>query len=306
MTERTRPSDPRFGLVEGVQHNFVDLPGLRMHVAEAGSGEPVLMLHGFPQHWWEWREIIPGLAQHYRVICPDLRGAGWTEAPPTGYSRDHLLADLVNLMDTLELDQVRLISHDMGSISGFALCLDHPERVERHVALGVPPPFIRFNRHLLPAMWHLWFQQALATPGLGPRLMSEERQRLPRYLFSHFAFDATSWSEQTISSYIAQLREPDRARAASALCRHLVRPETLRIMRGDYRRTRLHTPTLLVWGTADSAFPPELVEVLLRDHERYANHLEAVFVERAAHFIADERPDAVVDHALRFFGPSSA
>jgi hypothetical protein len=67
----------------------------------------------------------------------------------------------------------------MGSISGFALNLDHPERVERHVALGVPPPFIKLSPHLLPAMRHLWFQQALAMPGLGPRLLSEEQQQLP-------------------------------------------------------------------------------------------------------------------------------
>ncbi len=71
-----------------------------------------------PQHWWEWRGILPGgLAAHYRVICPDLRGAGWTDAPPTGYDREQLLADVVALLDALELDRVCLIAHDWAHCS---------------------------------------------------------------------------------------------------------------------------------------------------------------------------------------------
>jgi pimeloyl-ACP methyl ester carboxylesterase len=212
-----------------------------------------------------------------------------------------MLADLISILEAFELDRVFLISHDMGSISGFALSFDHPERVKAHLALGVPPPFIKFSRHLLSAMKHLWFQQALAIPGLGAQLVSEQRQRLPRYLFEHFTLDAASWSAEVIETYVAQLREPDRARAASSLYRHLVLPESLRILRGDYRRIRLPTPTLLLFGAADSAFPPALANRMLQDHRTYADHVEVGFVARAAHFIADERPDAVVDHALEFF-----
>ena len=113
-------------------------------------------------------------------------------------------------------------------------------------------------------MKHLWFQQALAMPGLGPRLLSDGQQRLPRYLFSHFALSShfaaspASLSSEEVDAYIAQLREPNRARAASALYRHLVLPESQRIIRGSYRRTRLRTPTLLLFGAGDSVFPPAL------------------------------------------------
>ena len=64
--------------LDGVTHRWVDLPGLRMHVAEAGTGPPVLLLHGWPQHWWEWRHVIGPLARTHHVIAPDLRGAGWS------------------------------------------------------------------------------------------------------------------------------------------------------------------------------------------------------------------------------------
>jgi len=80
-----------------------------------------------------------------------------------------------------------------------------------------------------------------------------------------------------------------------------VLPESLRILRGDYRRIRLPTPTLLLFGAADSVFPPALARRVLQDHRTYADHVEVGFVAGAAHFIADERPDAVVDHALEFF-----
>ena len=68
-------TSPELPTLAGVEHRFFDLPGLRMHVAEAGSGEPLLLLHGFPQHWWAWRTVVPALAAHYRVICPDLPGS---------------------------------------------------------------------------------------------------------------------------------------------------------------------------------------------------------------------------------------
>jgi len=87
-----------------------------MHLAEAGSGIPVL-LHGFPQHWREWRKVIPRLAEQFLVICPDLRGAVWTGAPRRGHTRDQLLADVVALLDTLRLDSVHLLTHDYGALS---------------------------------------------------------------------------------------------------------------------------------------------------------------------------------------------
>lgn len=288
--------------LDGVRHRYVELPGLRMHVAEAGSGDPVLLLHGFPQHWWEWRGVIPGLAEHYRVIAPDLRGTGWTDAPwPGAYTRAQLVADLVALLDSLGLDRVKLVSHDMGSISGFGLCLEHPERVDRHVSLGVPPPYISFDRRMIPAFTHLWFQEALAMPGLGSRLM-RGKQRLPRHLFSGFAPTPESWPADGVDVYISRFRDPARARAASALYRQMVLPELGRIMRGAYTRTRLSMPTLLLFGAADAAFTPDLVPIMLRGIERHADHLETDFIDGAAHFIADEQPDEVVRRSLAFFG----
>lgn len=287
--------DPAFPLLDGVEHRFIDLPGLRMHVAEAGSGDPVLLLHGFPQHWWEWRKVIPHLAEHYRVICPDLRGSGWTEAPSKGYTREQLLADVVALLDSLQLDQVRVLAHDWGSLVAFQLCLKHPGRVQQHLSMGIPHPYVRFHARLLRGMHHAWYQLALITPIVGPRALSSGRQRFPRYLLNHFTSPGT-WSGDDIEIFLTPLRDPARARAGQALYRGFITREAYRILAGKYRNT-LATPTLVLIGADDPVVRPEF----LGNFEQYAQALEVEVVDGASHFIVDEKPDVVTGRALEFF-----
>jgi pimeloyl-ACP methyl ester carboxylesterase len=286
-----------FPHVDGVEHRFVDLPGLRMHIAEAGRGDPVLLLHGFPQHWWEWRGVIPQLAGNYRLIAPDLRGAGWTDAPPTGYERHMLLADLIALLDTLELPQVRVIAHDWTAICGFNLCLGHPERVRAYVSLAVPPLYLRFNTRMLRNLYHAWYQLALVTPGLGARLLQGGRQRLPRYLLRRYSARPGAISDADMELFLAPLRDPAHARAGSALYRSFIMPEAVRLIRGAYRDVRLTTPTLVLTGVEDPVVRAEL----LVGYEDYADDLEIWEIPGASHFIVDDQPDAVLKNALEFF-----
>lgn len=104
----------------GVRHDYVDAGGLRTHVALAGplNAPPVLLVHGWPQHWWLWRRVIGPLAETHRVIAPDLRGHGWTERPAGGYDKDQLATDLLALLDALGLDAVTWIGHDWGAYTG--------------------------------------------------------------------------------------------------------------------------------------------------------------------------------------------
>lgn len=286
-----------FPTLDGVEHRFVNAAGLRMHVAEAGSGDPVLLLHGFPQHWWEWHRVIPGLAAQYRVICPDLRGAGWTDAPPAGYRREQLLADVVALLDALGVDRVRIIGHDWGALVGFQLCLRHPGRVQQFMSLATPHPFLGFDLRLLQIFWRLWYQPVIAAAIIGPRLIGRGKQRLLRFLIHGDRATQHEWPEEDVDLYVAQLRDPARARAGSLLYRGFIMPEARRIVAGAYRTTRLSTPTRVLYGADDPIIVPELVG----GYEPYADDLEHEVVPRAAHFIADQRPDVVVDRSLQFF-----
>ena len=289
---------PEFPQLDGVEHRFVDLPGLRMHVAEAGAGEPLLLLHGFPQHWWGWYKVLPALAQRYRVIAPDLRGAGWTDAPAAGYTPEQLVADVVALLDALELDRVRIMAHDWGALVGFLLCLSNPQRVERYISLAIPHPFVKFNPKLVTAVPRLWFQYAIATPALGPMLLAKGRQPMAHYLLDHYTSDRGAFTKHDRELFAAPFRDRARARAGSALYRHFIVPLFPAVMAGRYRSKRLVTPTLILYGGED----PNMTGEILDGHQNYADDLTIEEVDGASHFIADEKPQVVIDRALAFFG----
>src|SRR5215213_2594624 len=93
--------------IEGVKHRFIRAGEMDFHVALAGEGDPVVLLHGWPQHWWEWREVIPKLAQGYSVVAMDLRGFGWSDIAWTGFEKENMADDVMAVLEALELERVR-------------------------------------------------------------------------------------------------------------------------------------------------------------------------------------------------------
>jgi pimeloyl-ACP methyl ester carboxylesterase len=125
-----QPGAPEPPSIDGVEHRYVTTPGgLTIHVADAGpaDGAPVMLVHGFPQHWWEWRRLIGPLADDgYRVLVPDLRGAGWSDAPRGAYAKADMAEDLSAVLDRLGVGPVKLAAHDWGGPVAFILLLQHP------------------------------------------------------------------------------------------------------------------------------------------------------------------------------------
>ena len=152
--------------VDGVEHRQVVANGIRIHLAEAGDpgAPPVICLHGWPQHWYLWRNLIGPLAESRRVICPDLRGLGWSEAPRDGYEKEGLTDDLLALLDVLEIERASLVGHDWGGFVTFLACLRQPERFDRHVALNVAPPLARRTARTFASAWRFWYQVVFASP----------------------------------------------------------------------------------------------------------------------------------------------
>ncbi|MBE0009722.1 MULTISPECIES: alpha/beta fold hydrolase [unclassified Arthrobacter] len=288
--------------LDGVEHRFLDLPGLRMHVAEAGSGDPLLLLHGFPQHWWEWRKVLPALAHHHRVIAPDLRGAGWTDAPASGYHREQLLADLLGLLDALNLEKVSLLTHDWSSLVAYQLCLQHPDRVRKHLALSIPPPFFDFDRRLVAAILRgAPYNLVVPLPFVGPQLLGKRDQALVRYLLLQYSGEG-AFTPEDLDIFAGRFTDPARARAGSALYRRFIQPEGVRALKGTYRSTLLTTDTRVLLGAKDTVMSAELVH----GYEAYASDVTLEVVDHAAHFIVDDRPDVVRDQALAYFGDQRA
>lgn len=273
----------------GFEHLVVETPGLRSHVAVIGVGDPVVMLHGFPQHWWEWRHVAPLIAaQGHRVICPDLRGSGWTEPEERAIRRTSMLDDLVAVLDVLGADRVRLVSHDLGSVVAGQFAYAHPERVLAAVQLAVPPGFMTFSPKLLPAFKHM------------PPLLRHRAGRSLAWLFTT-EYAAKPMTAEVVDGYLRVQGRPGFDAAVRELYRGMIIPEVMRLSSGHYRRRRLHPPTLAVFGRRDGPFTEQTVRRICRGHERCADRFELAFVDDAAHFVVDDAPDAVAAVALDWF-----
>jgi pimeloyl-ACP methyl ester carboxylesterase len=280
----------------GVEHRFVDAAGIRMHVAEAGAGDPLVLLHGWPQHWWMWRELIPPLAERYRVIAPDLRGFGWSDAPPGPYDKHRFAADVLALLGVLEVDRFRLAGHDWGGMAGFELCLRQPERVERYLALGTVHPWTKVDLRTASALWRFWYQWVISAPLAGRFVM----QSVPRFAETASRFwtvNEDAWSDDDRALFLDQFRERERAEATVSLYRSIPRKESVPAIRGTTHRDRLTVPTLMLHGRGDGAIHP----ALLRGYEPHADDMRLEIIDGCGHFLPEECPDLVLSRALDFF-----
>jgi pimeloyl-ACP methyl ester carboxylesterase len=280
--------------VDRVTHRWVEARGIRFHVAEAGSGDdPVLLLHGWPQHWYEWRHVMPALADRHRVIAPDLRGFGWSDAPREGYLKEEMARDVLAVLDALELDRVKLVGHDWGGWIGFILCLQAPERFDRFLALNILHPWQDLLA-FLPHVWRFWYQWVLVAPGLG--YLGHRTEQFTRLMLRLGVVDESVWDEDTLAAFTRNLAEPARARAGVQLYRTFNSREFLSVARGRYKQSRLTVPTRILFGQDDLAMSTQS----LRGYEAHATDLEVELVPRCGHFIVDERPDLVTERARSF------
>jgi pimeloyl-ACP methyl ester carboxylesterase len=281
--------------VDGVTHRTVSARGVDFHVAEAGAGDPIVLVHGWPQHWWSWRRLVPLLAPHGRLLMPDLRGFGWSSVPPGGYDKRTLADDLVALLDELGLERVRLIGHDWGAFAGFLACLAAPERFSAFLALSCPPPMGRPSTRQLLEAWRFAYQPILASPVLGERLIATEP--FIRGLIRAGTADPTLWSDDDLHVYSGVLAEPIRAHASVQLYRTFVLHEAGRTGGGHLR-----VPARVITGDRDGAVTP----ILLEGAERHGDDLATEVVAGCGHFLPEERPELVAERALALFGLGSA
>ena len=262
-----------FPAVAGVEHRFVDAGGLRTHVAEAGAGEPLLLVHGWPQHWYQWRGVMERLGGTRRLIAPDLRGFGWTDAPPGPISPDVFATDLIALLDALEIERIDLAGHDWGGFTSLLLAARHPDRFRKVVAFSTPDPWIEVTPRLALETWRAWYAVALAAGAPATRLAESflRRERVDP------------------APYVDRLREPARAEATTRLYRSYLR--TVRdAVKGGREEPRPATPTLLCIGERDQAVTPRLAEGM-QGFE---------LIPRAGHFVCDTHAHVVADRIDSF------
>lgn len=291
------PSQPP--TLPGVEHRWIRTPaGIRIHVALAGpaDGAPVMLVHGFPQHWWEWRDQIgPLAADGFRVIVPDLRGAGWSDAPRGAYRKADMGQDLAAVLDALGIGEVKVVAHDWGGPVGFCLLLDHPEKVSGFLGFNTLAPVLKLDGGLLRHSRNFWYQFPILFPAFGPRLLAQDDGRYLRFLCQWVAGDYR-WSEADTQLFLGQLQDPAKAYAQSQWYRTFQAREFLPWARGRYADRKVAVPVRWVTGLDDPVVTPTL-------HRWYAALMPDCEFEKvpgAGHWIVEQKPELALDRIRAF------
>lgn len=242
-----------------------------LHVAtDEGDGPPLVLLHGWPQHSGMWDEVVPQLSRRFRCIAMDLRGLGASPAPPDGYEKTTLAADVLETLDELGVEQARFLGHDWGAVVVGIIATEHPERMVKGIMFSAPAPWDSgFDPRRLLAIAHM---PLLASP-IGPRVVRAVGKRL---------LTLSGVSAQAAEGYVAPLARPSHARAASRYYRTFLLRELPSALRE--RRSPPTVPVKVVGGSRDPV----------------CRFSDMEFVRGAGHFIVDQKPDAVIGHALSF------
>jgi pimeloyl-ACP methyl ester carboxylesterase len=267
-------------------------PGLKLHYATAGDGDrPVVLLHGFPQTWQEWRHVIPPLVDSgYRVIAPDYRGAGHSSRPLTGYDKRTMAGDIRSLIRS-ELDiggPIILIGHDIGLMVAYAYAQAFRDEVSHLVVIDAPLPgttvFDRLRAD--PRVWQFAFHSARDVPEM--LVAGRERAYLQAF-FNARLYDPSKFGDQELDLYASAYAAPGAMRAGFELYRAFDRD--IETNRADLARNgKLSAPVLAVGGEASTTGP--LMAEMMRE---VAQNVAELRIPHAAHWIAEENPNAFVD-----------
>ncbi len=275
------------------EHRTVSVNGIKMHAAIAGSGQPVMMLHGFPETHRSWDLQIPALVERgFRVIVPDLRGYGASDRPAQGYDLDTLARDVVELSRVVAKQPVALVGHDWGGAITWHVASHHPDAITRAVVLDCPHPALmaralRSNRAQIRRSWYMFFFQ---LPRLPERWLSRHGGDNIARMFREGSPGAGDAPPEIVDAERRALLEPGALTAALAYYRTAFRDNARQLVSGaEPQYPVIDKPVTLLWGEADSCLGLELID----GTERFARSLSVHRVPRAGHFVHQERPDLV-------------
>jgi pimeloyl-ACP methyl ester carboxylesterase len=292
---RRPPRPPRLpaGFESTFKSRFVKAAGLRQHVMVGGDGPPLLLVHGWPQNWYQYRLIMPALAGNFRVIAPDQRGMGLTDKPRVGYDPTTLANDLAELMDALGHDQFAVFGCDTGMVISYALAADHRERVTR-LAVGesvvpgiTPSPPLFVPQLSVSHVFHLLFNRLSELPEALVRGREED--------FFGFVYAAEAGNPlpgYAVKYYIDGFASSRRALRGSF---GFYRAWDVAVQQNMERaKQKLTIPVLALGGQYGLGDSPAMAMQLVADN------VQGVMIPNSGHFIAEENPEAVLEALATF------
>ena len=281
----------------GFERHFAALGDVTLHYVtaggEPGARTPIVLVHGWPQTWFEWRHLMPRLAEHHPVIAVDMRGLGDSTRPLDGYDKRTVANDLFRLLDGhLGLDRWHAVGHDWGGPVTFALGAGHPERMTTMTIIDVVIPGDGGDFSQGGRRWHHAFHM---TPDLPEALVTGRERVYLGWFYRAFSWRQDAIDEAAIDEYLRTYTQPGALRAGFAYYRNLPRDaaDNAALLATGFR---LPMPVLAMGGEKTeargrAAEPAESMRRVARD-------VTGFVIADSGHFVPEEQPDVVADHIL--------
>jgi haloacetate dehalogenase len=274
---------------------FVEATDIRLHVRLAGTGYPLILLHGWPQTSYCWRKLVPILAPHFRLIAPDLRGFGNSDKPEGPYDKRTVAIDILEMARSLGYDNALVAGHDIGGRVAYRLTLDHPQFVTGLISMaGRYSPLgedLLFSKEHSRERWYFFFHQ---IAGLPEALVSGREIIYLEHFYNHWSHRADWLSREDLEEYAHAFSTPGALRGGFNHYRAALGVDVEQWKQDEGKQ--INTPTLVLWGKDDPVSPPSWTS----GFDRVFTKLDMVLYPECGHFIAEEHPQAVADDILRF------
>jgi epoxide hydrolase 4 len=271
---------------------------VRLHYVEAGEGPLIVLLHGFPEFWFGWRQqITPLAAAGFRVVAPDMRGYNLSSRPAgiASYAADKLADDVRRLIRERGAESAQVVGHDWGGTVAWYTAMNHPEVVDRLAILNAAHPRklshgLR-NPGQLRKSWYFFFFE---LPELPELIVHADRWRF----FRHFLRDARPpYTPEEIDRYVEAWSQPG---AAAAMINYY-RESVAQSPHAEAQLRPISAPTLVIWGQGDRYLGPELAEP---DHDDVPNLDRVERLPDASHWVHHDEPERVTQLLIEFFAPA--
>ncbi len=275
-------------------HHTADLGDVRLHYVTCGQGPPLVFLHGWPQTWWEWRRIMPALAERYTVIAPDMRGLGDSSCPPSGYDKKTVANDIWRLVhDVLGHETFYLAGHDWGGPTAYALA-HAPQDAVRKLAIidvvipcGTPDALTWGGRR-----WHHGFHW---VPDLPEALVTGRERLYLCWFYTNLAYNPKAITDEDIDEYVRAYSRPGALHAGFEYYR--ATPTDL-LHNNELIKTKLNMPVLALGGAGGKGRGLQVLENL----RELATDVRGGAIEQCGHWVPEEQPEELAKHLLDFFG----
>jgi len=285
-------------------HQMASVNGIQMHYVIGGHGDPVVLLHGWPQTWYAWHNVMPALAKNYTVIAPDLRGLGDSSKPSSGYDAKTTAEDIYQLVSQLGFNKIYLVGHDLGALPAYAYAAVHPNNVSKLVLMeltfpGYTPPSIPGN----PGRWWVAFHQ---VPDMPEALVQGKEREYLSYFFKGLAYNPSAITQSDIDEFVSHYSAPGGMRAGFEYYKAL--PQDAKEIKELSASSKLPMPVLALSGDIYPILGGDLPGSSTFNSIQnlsLATNLQGIIVPLSGHWIAEEQPQFFIKQLANFFGQNN-